>query len=74
LENYEYTEDLALSFESMVSRGWRTGHVMKGWFVPPATTRYRFYIACDDYCNIELGDTPNQVENTTEINHNFRAT
>jgi len=47
---------------------------MKGWFVPPATTRYRFYIACDDYCNIELGDTPNQVENTTEINHNFIAT
>ena len=74
MENYEYTEDLALSFESFNSRGLRTGHVMRGWFVPPATTRYRFYIACDDYCNIELGDTPNQVENTTEINYNYRAT
>jgi hypothetical protein len=74
METYDYTEDLALSFESMGGRGIQTGHIMKGWFVPPATTRYRFYVACDDYCNIVLGDTPNQIENTTEINNNMRAT
>lgn len=24
------------------------------WFIPPATTRYRFYASCDDTCDIKL--------------------
>lgn len=39
--------------------------VMRGWFVAPATTRYRFYVACDDWCRINLGDSPMDAENTT---------
>jgi hypothetical protein len=38
-------------------------NIFKGWFVAPATTRYRFYIACDDICDLKLGNTPNSIEN-----------
>lgn len=27
---------------------------LKGWFVPPITTRYRFYMTCDDQCRFDL--------------------
>lgn len=27
----------------------------KGWFIAPATTKYRFYMSCDDYCELNLG-------------------
>jgi len=63
-----------LSLESPYWIGDKIGNWFKGWFVAPATTNYRFYIACDDYCNIMLGDTPNQVENTTEIVKSMQAT
>ena len=46
------------------------GSVMKGWFVAPATTNYRFYMSCDDSCRLNLGNTPNNAEDTTEINYN----
>jgi len=26
-----------------------------GWFVPPETTRYRFYMSCDDHCQFKMG-------------------
>ena len=43
------------------------GNTYKGWFVAPATTNYRFYIACDDYCDINLGNTPMDNVDTTKI-------
>lgn len=43
---------------------------MRGWFIAPATTNYRFYMACDDWCRLNLGDTPMNAENTTQINYN----
>jgi hypothetical protein len=39
---------LALTMESSTNLGDRFGHEYKGWFVPPATARYRFYMSCDD--------------------------
>ena len=27
---------------------------MKGWFLPPASTYYRFYMSCDDYCQLDM--------------------
>jgi hypothetical protein len=47
--------------------GDKFGNIYKGWFVAPATTNYKFYIACDDYCKINLGNTSGVVENPTEI-------
>jgi len=43
------------------------GQVFKGWFIPPETTEYRFYMACDDHCKLRLGETPNVVESPKEI-------
>ena len=71
---YNTTDSLALSLESEYYIGDRLGSWFKGWFVAPATTNYRFYVACDDYCNIVLGDTPNQIENVTEHAVNMGAT
>jgi hypothetical protein len=34
------------------------GSIYKGWFVAPATTNYRFKVACDDRCSLSLGTTP----------------
>lgn len=51
-DEYETTDSLALSLESPYQVGDKLGNMFKGWFVAPATTNYRFYVACDDYCNI----------------------
>jgi hypothetical protein len=45
------------------------GSVYKGWFVAPATTKYRFYISCDDICKLSLGSTPGVAEDPTVIAH-----
>lgn len=38
---------------------------MKGWFIPPVTTRYRFYMSCDDQCQLDMGlDPENPIEKT----------
>jgi hypothetical protein len=46
--------------------GDRMANRMKGYFVPPVTTRYRFYMSCDDQCRFEL-DTTNDPANLTLI-------
>ncbi len=43
------------------------GQILRGWFVPPVTARYRFYLACDDYCGLKLGATPNSITSATEL-------
>ena len=43
------------------------GQVFKGWFIPPETTNYRFYMACDDQCTLKIDETPNSVTAATEI-------
>jgi hypothetical protein len=40
-------------------------HKFKGWFIPPKTTNYRFYQACDDHCRLYLGHVSGQVEHST---------
>jgi len=38
-----YEEMLALSFETNENRAEKAGNLFRGWFIPPATTKYRFY-------------------------------
>lgn len=33
------------------------GNVYSGYFKAPADARYRFYLACDDYCKLSLSNT-----------------
>lgn len=28
---------------------------MKGYFKPPVSGKFRFYVACDDWCRVNLG-------------------
>jgi len=49
----------------------RAGHIFQGYFVAPATTQYRFRMACDDYCTMDMGlNTSNPLE-TTQIMSRF---
>jgi hypothetical protein len=62
-----YSETLALNMESPYNEGTLLGNVYKGWFVAPATTNYKFYLACDDFCKLNLGNVSGAVEDPTEI-------
>jgi len=57
-DGLERSEHLALSLEGPAGLGDTYGQLFQGWFVPPATTRYRFYMACDDFCKLSLASTP----------------
>ena len=47
----------------------RMEQIFKGWFIPPATTRYKFYQTCDNYCRIYLSNATNTLENQTRITY-----
>lgn len=51
-------EGIATTFAAPYNQGDYLGNVFKGWFVPPKTTGYRFYMACDDNCLLRIGKTP----------------
>jgi hypothetical protein len=48
-------ESLALTLSTPLDEGTNIGNVFKGWFIPPATTNYKFWMACDDHCILKLG-------------------
>lgn len=63
-----------MHFETPYTTGNRHGNKMRGFFVPPKTARYRFYMACDDACKLNLAVDASQPENFTEILANHGAT
>jgi hypothetical protein len=58
---------LTLQMETSLNSGLYHGSILNGWFIPPATTSYRFYISCDDFCILKLGTTSNQASNLTTL-------
>jgi hypothetical protein len=76
----QYDDSLAMQFELLeTSTGYRQATVYRGWFVPPATGRYRFHQSCDDECDLTFGnsaDTDTDVTKILDINHwvEFRRT
>lgn len=44
----QYTDKLAMQFEEHESLGDQIATLWRGWFTPPATTKYRFHQSCDD--------------------------
>jgi len=48
------------------------GKRLRSWFVAPTTARYRFYMNCDDKCNLYLGETPGSAEDPTLILEDVR--
>ena len=54
-------------FESRRSVQYRDGVITSGWFKAPETGNYRFYISCDDACELLLDEnTPFDKSNPTE--------
>ena len=45
---------LLTAFEQSYNNYTRAGTITKGWFRAPATGNYRFYMSCDDACNLWL--------------------
>jgi hypothetical protein len=58
---------LATSFEVPTNQWYRIGNKMKGWFIAPETTSYRFHAVCDDYCDVWMGLNTSDPLNTTKI-------
>lgn len=63
--NWTREERLALTLESVPNFGDRYAQGYYGWFIPPETTRYRFYIACDDVCEFNINLEPGKNDNVT---------
>mmetsp|Transcript_41642 Transcript_41642/g.63597 ORF Transcript_41642/g.63597 Transcript_41642/m.63597 type:complete len:93 (+) Transcript_41642:513-791(+) len=42
--------------------------------MPPLTTRYRFYVSCDDDCTVDLGNSPNNDTDLTRILNIYHST
>jgi hypothetical protein len=40
---------------------------MRGFIVAPKTTRYRFYMACDDYCQLNMALNSADPTNMTNV-------
>ena len=63
-----YKETLLTQFESETNIYDRIGNRMKGWFVAPETTQYRFHMACDDDCYFKIGlNTSDPLRLTTMV-------
>ena len=67
IEDEPYTKMLAIDLAAERNFGDKIGSVYKTWFVPPKTTRYRFYMVCDDYCMFKIGECPKSYSPLTTI-------
>jgi len=67
--SYPADQSILTAFSTGKDEGNYHGNILKGWFVAPETTEYRFFMACDDNCRLFLGKEPNkgpEVVNNTE--------
>jgi len=62
-----HKETLRTSTETPYNEGSSLANRMKGWFVPPATTKYRFYMSCSTKCKLLLGETSGSTSSPTKI-------
>jgi hypothetical protein len=58
---------LAMQFETPYGSGERIGNKMKGYFVAPKTTRYRFYLSCNEKCTLDMGLNASDPTNITRL-------
>ena len=67
-------ETLALQLEAPYQIGDYYWQKYTGWFVPPVSGRYRFYISCDDDCRLIFGNTPNNSTDVSQIHDIYSST
>jgi hypothetical protein len=58
--------ELSMDMESEWNFGENLGAVYKGWFVPPTTARYRFYVTCDHKCDLHMAPC---ADTTSPLQH-----
>lgn len=68
-KNYTTEEKLAMTMSIPYNEENYYGNILKGWFIPPATTKYRFYMACDDDCDLSMGKTPGKGPDVNDTQH-----
>lgn len=66
-EGRKYKDYLITHFESPQGDGNYNVNLYRGWFLPPATTKYRFYTVCDDDCSLKLATAPNTSLEPVEL-------
>jgi hypothetical protein len=63
----KHNDSLSMNFETPYTLpGSFLANRMRGYFVPPVTSRYRFYMSCNDRCQLEM-DLNNDMTNLTRI-------
>jgi hypothetical protein len=51
----EFTDSLAMEPEAPKDvKDGHSGNIYKGYFKAPATAKFRFYLACDDWCSMKF--------------------
>jgi hypothetical protein len=56
-----------VNFEAPYYQDNKIGNLMKGYFVAPKTTRYRFRMACDDQCWLHMGLNTSDPTTMTQL-------
>jgi hypothetical protein len=67
IDTAPYTKLLAMNLESEYNFGSKLGSVYKTWFVAPAAGRYRFYMTCDDRCELKMATCPDAISPLTTL-------
>ena len=67
LEGEESVKLLAIDLASEYNLGNNLASIYKAWFLPPKTGRYRFYMICDDYCNLEIAQCAGTISPLTTM-------
>jgi hypothetical protein len=65
---------LALTLEAPSNIGDRLGHKFQAWFLAPLTTRYKFYMSCNDDCIFLMDTTAGSDATPTELISNVYST
>ena len=55
MESETSEKQLAIELASEYNFGDNIGSIYKTWFTPPHTGKYRFYMICDDNCQMKIG-------------------
>jgi len=67
IDTAPYKKQLAMNLESEYNLGSKLGSVYKTWFVAPAAGRYRFYMTCDDRCELKMATCPDAISPLTTL-------
>jgi hypothetical protein len=60
-------KQLAINLATEYNFGDNLGSIYKAWFYPPKTAKYRFYMVCDDYCQLKIAQCAGSISPMTTL-------